>query len=184
MNTISCRHSRAALVLAALVAAAGVAFASGVPEPLAALKGKSDKNANDAFARAGYQFQGEKAQWDRRDSFWWSERARQCLRMTSRFGLITGVATVGEADCTNALPGGDGVAGRPGRLVAADLLGLARAGGEARLAAAGFNSVWMDDRPEAVQMLWFNQHTRQCISATVVGNSFTQARDEPTSQCR
>lgn len=184
MHKLHRRYSRAALLLAALAAAAGVAFASGVPEPLAALKGKSDKNANDAFARAGYQFQGEKAQWDRRDSFWWSERARQCLRMTSRFGLITGVATVGEADCTNALPGGDGVAGRPGRLVAADLLGLSRPGAEAKLAAAGFNALSIDERPEVTNMMWRNQQTRQCIAVAVVGNQLDRTWDLPWDRCR
>lgn len=174
---------RTNLVLAALAATAGIAFASGVPDSLARLKGKSASHAGEAFAAAGYQMQGEKEQWDRKDSFWWNQRSRQCLRLTSRFGIVSGVATVGEADCTNALPGI--VPGRPGTLVAADLLGLSRRGGEAKLAATGFNSIWIDEgKPDGVQMLWFNQHTRQCIAATVVGDKFDLAQDLPANKCR
>ena len=175
----------ASLVLAVLTATAGVAFAAVVPESIAKLKGKSDDKAGDAFTRAGYQLQGEKQQWDRKDSFWWNQKDRQCLRLTSRFGFVSGVATVGEADCTNARPAGGVVPGRPGTLVAADLLGLSRTGGEAKLAAAGFNALWIDEgKPDGVQMLWFNQHTRQCIAATVIGNNFDLARDLPESKCR
>lgn len=175
----------ASLVLAVLSATAGVAFAAGVPESIAKLKGKSDDKAGEAFARAGYQLQGEKQQWDRKDSFWWNQKDRQCLRLTSRFGFVSGVSTVSEADCTNALPAGGVVPGRPGTLVAADLLGLSRKGGEAKLAAAGFNATWThESEGSGIQMLWYNQHTRQCIAATVIGGNFDLAQDVPENKCR
>lgn len=177
--------TRAALVLAALTAVTGVAGAAGVPESLAKLKGSSDANASEAFARAGYQLQGEKESWNRKDSFWWSEKNRQCLRLTSRFSIVSGVASVGVADCTSAAAGGGVVPGRPGTLTASDLLGLSRKGGEAKLAAAGFNSVWIDEgKPDGVTMLWFNQRTSQCIAATVVGDKFDAATDQPANKCR
>ncbi|HRP28504.1 MAG TPA: hypothetical protein PLG77_08770 [Burkholderiaceae bacterium] len=173
----------AALVVAILAATAGVASAAGVPDSLSNLKGRSESKASEAFASAGYYLQGEKEQWDRKDSFWWGQRDRQCLRQTSRFGLVTGVALVGEADCTNARTSGAPV-GRPGNLVAADLLGLSRAGAEAKLAAAGFNAMSIDERPEVTNMLWSNQRTGQCIAAAVVGNKFDQTWDLPSSRCR
>lgn len=184
MNRLQRRRqlSCAAFFLAGMT---GVAFAAGVPESLAKLQGKSENNAGEAFARAGYQMQGEKKTWDRKDSFWWNQKSRQCLRMTSRLGFVSGVAAVGETDCTNALQAGGIVPGRPGTLVAADLLGLSRSGGEAKLAAAGFGAIWVDDtKPDGIQMLWYNQHTRQCIAATVIGQTFDLAQDVPESKCR
>ena len=173
----------AALALASVAFAASV-FASGVPEALANLKGSKESKGNDAMVRAGYQLQGARQNWDRKDSFWWSSRARQCLRMTSRFGFVSGVALVGVEDCRGAAAEG-GVAGVPGRLRAADLLGLSRQGGESRLADAGFNAIWVDEgKPDGIPMLWFNQRTGQCIAATVVGNHFEVATDEPSSKCR
>lgn len=179
------QFTHAALVLAALAATAGVAGAAGVPESLAALKGSSHAKASDSMARAGYRLQGEKENWNRTDSFWWSERNRQCLRLTSRFGIVSGVANVGQADCTSAVPAGGIVPGRPGTLVAADLLGLSRKAGESKLAAAGFNALWIDEgKPEGVFMQWYNQSTGQCIAATVTGDKFELAQDQPTSKCR
>lgn len=179
------KFARAALAAAVLAATVGAALASGVPDSLAKLKGSSDAKAGEAFARAGYQPQGAKEQWDRKDTFWWNHKSRQCLRQTTRLGFVTGVSLVGEADCTNALQGGAIMPGRPGTFAAADLLGLSRAGGEAKLAAAGFNALWVDDsKPDGVQMLWFNQHTQQCIAATVIGNKFDLAQDQPASKCR
>ena len=175
----------AALVFAALTSMTGIASAADVPESLAKLKGSSDANAGEAFARAGYQLQGEKESWSRKDSFWWSEKHRQCLRLTSRFSFVSGVANVGEADCTSAMPGGGIVPGRRGTLVAADLLGLTRKAGEAKLATAGFNALWIDEsKPTGVDMQWFNQGTGQCIVATVVGDKFDLAADRPTTECR
>lgn len=174
-----------ALVLAALTSMTGIAGAAGVPESLSKLKGSSDANAGEAFARAGYQLQGEKENWNRKDSFWWSQKHRQCLRLTSRFSFVSGVASVGEADCTSAVPGGGILPGRPGTLVATDLLGLTRKAGEAKLAAAGFNALFIDEgKPDGVTMQWFNQRTGQCIAATVVGDKFDLAQDQPTKTCR
>lgn len=179
------RCGRTVAFLAALIVASGAALASGVPDALAKLRGSSSSKAGDAFTAAGYRLEGEKEQWDRKDSFWWSQKSRQCLRMTSRLGFVSGVALVGESDCTNALNSGGVVPGRPGTLVAADVLGLSRAGGEQKLTAAGFNALWIDEsKPDGVQMMWFNQHTRQCIAATVVGNSFDLAKDLPPSKCQ
>lgn len=179
------RITRGALVLCALTAMAGVASAADVPESLSKLKGSSDANAGEAMARAGYQMQGAKESWSRKDSFWWSEKNRQCLRLTSRFSFVSGVASVGTADCSGVAQGGGIVPGQPGTLTASDLLGLSRKGGEARLAAAGFNSIWIDEgKPDGVYMMWFNQRTGQCIAATVVGDKFDLAQDQPTSKCR
>ena len=179
------RCGRTVAVLAALVVASGAALASGVPDALAKLRGSSSSKAGDAFTAAGYRLEGEKEQWDRKDSFWWNQKDRQCLRLTSRLGFVSGVATVSEADCTNALPAGGVVPGRPGTLVAADLLGLSRKGGEAKLAAAGFNATWTyESEGSGVQMLWYNQHTRQCIAATVIGGNFDLAQDLPENKCR
>ena len=135
------------------------------------------------MARAGYQLQNTKDSWDRKDSFWWREKNRQCLRVTSRFNFVTGVALVGPDDC--ALGPAGIVPGRPGAFTANDVLGLSRRSGEARLNAAGFIPIWVDEgKPEGVLMLWFNQRTGQCIAATVVGDRFDVASDEPRSRCR
>lgn len=186
MNASSLRQRFAgvALASAALTVMTGAAGAAGIPDSLAKLKGSSASKAGDAFTRAGYQMQGEKERWDRKDSFWWHQKSRQCLRLTTRLGIVSGVATVGESDCTIAPQAGGVIAARPGTLVAADLLGLSRNGGEAKLAAAGFNAVSIDERPEASYTMWFNQHTGQCIGANVIGNHFDVAQDLPTNKCR
>lgn len=185
MNTNRTRSAAsAAMLLAAALALPNGALAADVPEAFAKLKGSSEAKANDAMARAGYQASGTKETWDRKDAFWWSSGNRQCLRMTSRFGYVSGVALVGADDCSNATPGGV-VPGGPGVLTAADLLGLTRKAGEAKLAAAGFNSLWVDEgKPDGVYMMWFNQRTGQCIAATVVGDKFDLAQDQPTSKCK
>ena len=187
MTSMSTRKWRAgaALALSATLAWSGAAIAAGVPDALTRLKGSSESNASDALSKAGYRLQGAKESWNRKDAFWWNEKSRQCLRLTSRFSLVSGVATVGAADCTNAGTAGAAASGRPGTLTASDLLGLSRKGGEAKLAAAGFNALWIDEgKPDGITMLWFNQSTGQCIAATVVGDKFDAARDQPASQCR
>lgn len=187
MTSMSTRKWRAgaALALSATLAWSGAAIAAGVPDALTKLKGSSESNASDALSKAGYRLQGAKESWNRKDAFWWNEKSRQCLRLTSRFSLVSGVATVGAADCTNAGTAGAAASGRPGTLTASDLLGLSRKGGEAKLAAAGFNALWIDEgKPDGITMLWFNQSTGQCIAATVVGDKFDAARDQPASQCR
>lgn len=177
------RITAAVLACAAWAAMTGGALAAGVPASLAKLEGSSESSASDAMRHAGYEQSSSKENWNRKDSFWWSAKARQCLRLTSRFGFVSGVALVGPGDCAAV---GNGVGpGRPGRLTASDLLGLSRQGGETKLAEAGFNAIWIDEgKPDGIPMLWFNQRTGQCIAATVVGNKFDLARDEPTSKCR
>jgi len=173
-----------ALLVATFVMPIAV-HAAGVPESLSKLKGGSEANAGDAMARAGYQASGVKESWSRKDSFWWNNGSRQCLRLTSRFGFVSGVATVAAADCTSAASAGGVVPGKSGALTASELLGLTRKAGETKLAAAGFNAVWIDEgKPEGVYMFWLNQGTGQCIAATVVGDKFEQAADQPTSRCR
>jgi len=184
--TIRTRVSAGALALLVATLALPIAVhAAGVPEPLSKLKGSSEASAGEAMARAGYQASGAKESWSRKDSFWWNNGSRQCLRLTSRFGFVSGVAAVGIADCTSAASAGAVVPGRPGVLTASDLLGLTRKAGETKLAAAGFNAIWIDEgKPEGVYMFWLNQGTGQCIAATVVGDKFDQAADQPTSKCR
>jgi hypothetical protein len=186
--TMTTRSRPSARSLAALVATLVLpitAHAAGVPESLTKLKGSSEANAGDAMARAGYQSSGSKESWGRKDAFWWSGGSRQCLRLTSRFGFVTGVAAVAAADCTTAAASGGVAGGRPGALTASDLLGLTRKAGETKLAAAGFNAVWIDEgKPEGVYMFWLNQRTGQCIAATVVADKFDQATDQPTNKCQ
>lgn len=179
------RSAGLAVALVMALALPVAVHAAGVPESLAKLKGSSDSNAGEAMARAGYIPSGEKETWSRKDSFFWSERSRECLRLTSRFGVVSGVATVAAADCTSASAAGGVVPGRPGVLTASDLLGLTRKAGETKLAAAGFNALWIDEgKPDGVYMQWFNARTGQCIAATVVGDKFDLATDQPTSKCR
>ena len=184
--TTRTRWTAGALVaLAATLALPIMVQAAGVPESLSKLKGGSEANAGEAMARAGFQASGAKESWSRKDSFWWNNSSRQCLRLTSRFGFVSGVATVAAADCTSAASTGGVAPGRPGVLTASDLLGLTRKAGETKLAAAGFNAVWIDEgKPEGVYMFWLNQGTGQCIAATVVGDKFDQAADQPTSKCQ
>lgn len=186
--TMTTQFRWSAGALATLVAALVLPItvhAAGVPESLSKLKGSSEASAGEAMARAGYQVSGAKESWNRKDAFWWNNGSRQCLRLTSRFGFVSGVATVGAADCTSAASAGGVVAGRPGALTASDLLGLTRKAGETKLAAAGFNAVWIDEgKPEGVYMFWLNQGTGQCIAATVVADKFEQAADQPTSRCK
>lgn len=180
------RWSAGAMALLVATLAMPIAVrAAGVPDSLSKLKGSSEASAGDAMARAGYQASGVTETWNRKDSFWWNGGARQCLRLTSRLGFVSGVAAVDAADCTSAATAGGVVPGKPGALAASDLLGLTRKAGETKLAAAGFNAVWIDEgKPEGVYMFWLNQGTGQCIAATVVGDKFEQAADQPTSKCK
>lgn len=187
MNSMPMRRLAvgAAVALAATIGGPGAAFAAGVPDALAKLKGSSEASASDALSRAGYRLEGAKENWKGKDAFWWSDRNSQCLRLTTRLGVVSGVAAVAPADCSGVVPPIGVVPGRPGALVASDLLGLSRKGGEAKLTAAGFNALWVDEgKPDGVYMMWFNQRTGQCIAATVVGDRFDVASDQPASKCR
>jgi hypothetical protein len=174
MNTTSIRGH---LALLALIASTGAAVAATLPDSIRKLAGSSDDSARAVMAQNGYAERNEKSSWGRKYTFWWSDRARECVRLTSIFGQVSQVDIKGASDCTVNNTGGGGALIDPAQLV-----GLPRKAADARLSSAGFSALMNDERPEATYVVWFNG--RQCLGGNIVADRYEMLEAMPLNKCK
>jgi hypothetical protein len=166
-------------VLPLLACAASAALAAPLPEAVSKLAGSSDEVARSTMAQNGYVPRGEKVSWGRELRFWWNGRTRQCVQLTVWGGRVISVYAKGESDC--AATGGGGTAGG-GVIDPAQLVGLPRQAAEARLAAAGFSAMSVDEsKVDAIYVTWYNG--RQCLSGAIVADRIQQLTAAPLNIC-
>jgi hypothetical protein len=160
-----------------LACAAGAALAAPLPEAVSKLTGASDEVAQSTMAQNGYVPRGEKTSWGRDLRFWWNGRARQCVQLTIWGGRVISVYAKGESDCaaTGGIAGG-------GIIDPAQLVGLPRQAAEARLTAAGFSAMSVDEsKVDAIYVTWYNG--RQCLSGAIVADRIQQLTAAPLNIC-
>lgn len=163
-----------------LAGAAGVALAAPLPDAVSKLVGASDDVARSTMVHNGYVPRGEKTSWGREHRFWWNERTRQCVQLTIWGGRVISVYGKGESDC--AASGGGGTVGG-GVVDPAQLVGLPRQAAEARLTAAGFRALSIDEsKVDAIYVTWYNG--RQCLSGAIVADRIQQLTAAPMNLCR
>lgn len=164
-------------VLAPAVAA--LALAAALPDAVQKLSGSSEDSAKAVMAQNGYVVRSEKSSWGRHLTYWWSDRARQCVELMSVAGRVLAVYAKGESDC--AATAGAGASG--GLIDPAQLVGLPRKAAEARLTAAGFNALSIDEsKVDAIYIWWYNG--RQCLAATIIGDRYDMLASMPMNNCR
>jgi len=168
---------RGALVALALTVT-GLVLAAALPESVQKLAGSSEDSAKAVMGQNGYSQRNEKSSWGRHLTFWWNDRARQCVELMSVAGRVLSVYAKGESDC--AMSGSVGTSG--GLIDPAQLVGLPRKAAEARLTAAGFNALSIDEsKVDAIYIWWFNG--RQCLTATIIGDRYDMLTTMPMNYC-
>jgi hypothetical protein len=167
------------LCMPLLTLLAGAALAAPLPEAVSKLTGASDEVARSTMAQNGYVPRGEKTSWGRELRFWWNGRTRQCVQLTVWGGRVISVYGKGESDC--AATGGGGTVGG-GVIDPAQLVGLPRQAAEARLTAAGFSALSVDEsKVDAIYVTWSNG--RQCLSGAIVADRIQQLTSAPMNIC-
>jgi hypothetical protein len=173
-NSMGGRLARAAVLLAAM----GTAGAAALPESIGKLAGSSEDVAKSVMSQNGYAERGEKSSWGRRQTFWWSDRARQCVELTTMANRVLYVEAKGPSDCVATAAGS-----AAGALIDPQfLVGLPRKAAEARLTAAGFNALSIDEsKVDATYVWWFNG--RQCLAGTIIGDRYDMLTSMPLKNC-
>jgi len=182
MKTVAMRGQ---VVLSLAAAVAGVAMAGTLPDPIKNVSGSSEDSARSVMTQHGYTQRSEKTSWGRKLTYWWSDKAHQCVLLTSLAGRVLTVDAKGESDCRYAP-----VSGTTGALIdPQELVGLPRSAVEARLARAGFKPFSSytkvdvnDSRGDVTDIWWVND--RQCLAGNVANDRYEMLQSMPLNQCR
>ncbi len=137
-----------------------------VPYNLEDLVNIRASSGEEALKARGYEFKKLTEGYDRKYSYWWNEKKKECITVVTYDGKYTSITGTTGSDCSSSAIHTSNLSGKLPPDDVADLIDTRASSGQALLEQRGFHLIDLHQGNESTFGYWWSPKKKECICVT------------------